>query len=557
MSSPVILVVDGDPDALRVVEDQLRQRYGHDYRVETAGALAEAEQRLAELHEAGVSLALVLVAESTAGLTGGAVLERTRQLHSHAKRGLMVDPRALADPPTAQAILDAVSLGRIDYYVPLPVGAPDEMFHHTISGFLLEWSTEQRLVPQTVHVVGEEWSGRAYELRAALESCAAPHTFFLADSEQGRELLAKAGPGIELPVMLMPDGTALSNPTNAEIAVAAGAPPGFDEHDFDVVVVGAGPAGLSAAVYGASEGLRTLVLDQGGIGGQARSSSLIRNYLGFPRGVSGNRLAEQAYEQASVFGAGFVFMHRAMALERTGERFTITLDDGRSVRGTVAIIATGAAYRRLDVPSLEALTGAGVFYGGSASEAHAFTGKEVFIAGGGNSAGQAALYLSRYARRVTLLVRRTSLHATMSHYLTQQIEATAGIVVRARTTIVGGGGESHLEQLVLHDEGTGEDDVVAADGLFVLIGAHPHTDWLPEAVARDEHGFLYTGDDVPDSDGWPLERRPLALETSMPGVLAAGDIRHGSVKRVASAVGEGSVAVQFIHALLAPSESAV
>jgi thioredoxin reductase (NADPH) len=557
MSSAVILAVDADPDALRVVEDQLGQRYGPDYRIETAGTLAEAEQRLQELHEAGASLALVLVAESIAGLTGGAVLERARQLHPHAKRGLMVDPRALGDPPTAQAILDAISLGRIDYYVPVPMGEPDEMFHHTISGFLLEWSTDQRLVPQTVHVVGEEWSGRAYELRAALESCAAPHTFSLADSERGRELLAQVGPGIELPMMLMPDGTALSNPTNAEIAVAAGAPPGFDESDFDVVVVGAGPAGLSAAVYGASEGLRTLVLDQGGIGGQARSSSLIRNYLGFPRGVSGNRLAEQAYEQASVFGAGFVFMHRAVALERAAGHVTITLDDGRSVRGAVAILATGAAYRRLDVPRLEALTGAGVFYGGSASEAHAFSGKDVFVAGGGNSAGQAALYLSRFARRVTLLVRRTSLQATMSHYLTHQIEATPGIVVRTRTTIVDGGGDGRLEQLVLHDESTGEEEVVAADGLFVLIGAHPHTDWLPETIARDEHGFLFTGDDVPDSAEWPLERRPLALETSVPGVLAAGDIRHGSVKRVASAVGEGSVAVQFIHALLAPSAAAV
>ncbi len=349
--------------------------------------------------------------------------------------------------------------------------------------------------------------------------------------------------------MILPDGRALSDPSNAEIAEAAGAPTDFDARDYDLVIVGAGPAGLSAAVYGASEGLRTLVIDEGGIGGQARSSSLIRNYLGFPRGVSGSRLAEQAYEQASVFGASFVFMHRAATLEREGQRLTISLADGRRVSAAVVILATGANYRRLGVPSLEALTGAGVFYGGSTSEAHALSGRDVFVAGGGNSAGQAALHLARYARRVTLVVRGASLEAGMSHYLIQEVGATPSIDVRTGTTIVGGGGDGHLRELVLREASTADEETVAADALFVLIGAHPHTDWLPHDIVRDSHGFLCTGEDLPDDLRWPLERPPFALETSMPGVLAAGDVRHGSVKRVASAVGEGSVAVQLVHSL--------
>jgi thioredoxin reductase (NADPH) len=556
MPLPVLLVIDGDPDVLEDVGSQLTQRYGHDYRVQRAGDPEQALGALAQLADGGDELALVLAAKSLADAAGGELLERARQLHPHAKRGLMVAQGSLADPPIAEAILDAIAMGRIDYYVPMPVGWPDEVFHHTVSTFLLEWATERLKVPHTVHIIGEEWSGRAYELRETFEACAVPHNFCLADSEEGRRLLAQAGPDVKLPVMVLPDGSALSDPSNAEIARAAGAPGDFEERDFDVVIVGAGPAGLSAAVYGASEGLHTLVVDEGGIGGQARSSSLIRNYLGFPRGVSGQRLAEQAYEQASVFGASFVFMHRVASLRRSGEQFTLSLVDGRRINAAVVLLATGASYRRLGVPALEALTGAGVFYGGPASEAHALTGKDVFIAGGGNSAGQAALYLARYARRVTLIVRGPSLEAGMSHYLTQEIRATPSIDVRTRTTVAGGGGDGRLQELVLRDAAAGSEEAVAADALFVLIGARPHTDWLPEGIARDRHGFLYTGEDVPNRDGWPLERPPAALETSMPGVLAAGDVRHGSVKRVASAVGEGSIAVQFVHNLLAVEQPA-
>ena len=348
--------------------------------------------------------------------------------------------------------------------------------------------------------------------------------------------------------MVLPDGSALSDPSNAQIAAAAGAPQGVGERTYDLLVVGAGPAGLSAAVYGASEGLDVLVVDAGGIGGQARSSSLIRNYLGFAKGVSGGRLAEQAYEQASVFGASFVFMHRALELGSSGDEFTLTLEDGRTVGARVVILATGASYRRLGVPELEELIGAGVFYGGPVSEAPTFAGKDVFVVGGGNSAGQAALHLARYARQVTMLVRADSLEATMSHYLVRGVEAAPNVEVRTGTVVVGGGGEGRLEHLELRDVASGEQSAAPADGLFALIGASPLTEWLPAELARDAHGFLLTGDDL--GDAWPLERQPLALETSVPGIFAAGDVRHGSVKRVATAVGEGAIAVQLVHGVL-------
>jgi thioredoxin reductase (NADPH) len=551
MPLPVLLAVDEDPDALEEVETQLVQRYAHDYRVEGLGAPGQALRRLTELARVDEEVALVLAGTSVSDATGGELLERARQLHPHALRGLLVPGGAWADPPTAEAILDSMALGRIDYYIPRPAASPDEVFHQAISSFLLEWATERRLVPHTIHIVGEAWSGRAQELRTVFERCAVPHDFCLADSDEGRELVAKAGPDAKLPLMILPDGRSLGDPSNAEIARAAGAPVDFEERAYDVVVIGSGPAGLSAAVYGASEGLATLVVDEGGIGGQARSSSLIRNYLGFPRGVSGNRLAEQAYEQASVFGASFVFMHRATALSRSGSRLEVSLSDGRRVSAAAVILATGASYRRLDVPSLEALKDAGVFYGGPASEARALMGKDVYVAGGGNSAGQATLHLARYARRVTLVVRAESLESGMSHYLVRELEATPNVEVRTSTRVSGGGGEGRLQELVLRERATGDERTVPADALFVLIGARPHTDWLPDEMASDEDGFLYTGGDVRDHHGWPLERRPFALETSMPGVLAAGDVRHSSVKRVASAAGEGSIAVHLVHNLLA------
>jgi thioredoxin reductase (NADPH) len=550
MALPVLVAVDEHPDVLEKVETQLSRRYGRDYRLEYLADPDEAVRRLTHLQDAGEEVALVLAGQSLSGTAGDEFLDHVRRLHPHAKRALLVPANAWADQPTAKAIRASMALGRIDYYVRAPAAStPDEVFHEAVSEFLLEWARERRLVPQTVHIVGESWSGRAYELREVFARCAVPHAFCLADSDEGRALVAKAGPDPKLPFMVLPDGRVLTDPSDAEIAEAAGAPPGLAAQTFDLVIVGAGPAGLSAAVYGASEGLRVLGVDAAGIGGQARSSSLIRNYLGFGRGVSGSRLAEEAFQQASSFGASFLFMHRVVGLDRSGDSFETTLSDGRRVVASAVILATGASYRRLGIESLEELNGAGVFYGGPTSEAPGLTGKEVYVLGGGNAAGQAALHLARYAGRVTVVARAPSLDLGMSHYLVQAVEAAPNVDVRTGTTVVGGGGEGHLQQLVLHD-GTGVDDSVAADALFVLIGARPQTDWLPPEIARDEYGFLLTGDDVP-AESWPLDRRPLSLETSMPGVLASGDVRHASVKRVAAAVGEGSVAVQLVHRLVA------
>ncbi len=550
MAASFLLAVDEDQDGRADLEAQLVRRYGLDYRVECLADPAEALRLLTKLADDGEEVALLLVRNAPSLTTASDLFDHVRQLHPHAKRALLVPSGAWSDQSSAEAIRTSLALGRIDYYIPSPEQLVDEVFHEAVSSFLLEWAHDRSFVPQCVHIIGETWTGRAYELRKVFEQCSVPHSFCLADSDRGRELLVGAGGDLRLPAMVLPDGRILADPSNAEIAEAAGAPPGLEGHAFDVVIIGAGPAGLSAAVYGASEGLSVLVIDEGGIGGQARSSSLIRNYLGFAKGVSGSRLAEQAYDQASAFGASFVLMHRAVALTRSGNELTVSLADGRDITAGVVILATGAAYRRLNVPSLDALHGAGVFYGGALSEAPALSGKDAFLAGGGNSAGQAALHMARFARRVTLVVRSSSLEKGMSHYLVRAIEAAPNVDVRVDTEVVGGGGEGHLQHLELRSRITDEDETVAADALFVMIGAHPHSDWLPVDIAKDAHGFLLTGSDIPDGAGWSLKRRPLALETSMPGVLAAGDVRHGSVKRVASAVGDGAIAVQLLHSLL-------
>jgi thioredoxin reductase (NADPH) len=551
MSKPVILALDPDQGTLHEVERELLARYSHDYRLTCVVSPDEALAILGRLADAEDEVALVLAGQWLSTTTGSELLTRVRQLHPHAKRGLLVDWGDWGDRRTAQAILDSMALGAIDYYVLRPAGSPDEVFHQAISSFLADWSRERRTAPHATRIVADSWSGRAYELRSILEQCATPHAFCLADSEEGRALVARAGPEARLPFVVLPDGWILSDPTNIEIATATGAAVDPDHEDFDVVIVGAGPAGLSAAVYGASEGFDTLVVDEGGVGGQATSSSLIRNYLGFPRGIGGGRLAEQAYEQAWVFGSKFAFMQAATGLRREAERVVVDLSHGGAVAARAVILATGAAYRRLGVPGLEALVGAGVSYGGPVAEASGLAGKDVYIVGGANAAGQAALHLARHARRVTLVVRGQSLDAGMSHYLVREVLSTPNVDVRVGTAVVGGGGDGRLEHIVLRQGATGDQQTVAADALFVLIGARPHTDWLPGEVARDRRGFVLTGPDLPDDGAWAHHRRPYLLETSMPGVMAAGDVRHGSVKRVASAVGEGAIAIQLVHGLIA------
>jgi thioredoxin reductase (NADPH) len=556
VSIPVLFAVDEDEGLLRDVERELVDRYGRSYRVVCVSSAEDAMVELEALSAAGEDVALVLAAQWLNQTTGSELLGKVRDLHAHAQRGLLIEWGSWGDGRTGEAIFQAMARRQIEYYVIRPKRSPDELFHQSVSTFLLEWAHARRVSPHTVHIVSESWTGRAHELKEVLGRCAVPHAFLLADSPEGRALVAESGDGEPLPLVVFPNGTVLADPTNLELASATGATIDPERREFDVVIVGAGPAGLSAAVYGASEGFRTLVVDEGGIGGQATSSSLIRNYLGFPRGVSGRRLAESAYEQAWVFGAKFAFMHNATGIRRDGDRLYVSLSDGGEVSARAVILATGATYRRLGVPELEALVGAGVFYGGPVSEAPTTVDEEAYVLGGANSAGQAALHLAEYARRVTLVVRAESLEEGMSHYLVRQVEGTPNIDVCLGTEVVGGGGggDGWLERLVLRSGADGATETVAADELFLMIGARPNTDWLPVELARGDGGFVRTGADVENDGSWPLERSPFSLETSMPGVFAAGDVRHGSMNRVASAVGEGSIAIRLVHELFAAEQ---
>jgi thioredoxin reductase (NADPH) len=437
----------------------------------------------------------------------------------------------------------------MDYYVLKPWRSPDELFHRTISEFLHEWSRTDPTAVREISVVADRWSARGHELRAVLARNGVPHAFFTTDSPEGDRLLARAGlQASDGPVVITFDGRVLADPSNAELARAYGVSTELEgERDFDVMVVGAGPAGLAAGVSASSEGLRTLVAEGEAIGGQAGSSSRIRNYLGFSRGVSGAELAQRAYQQAWVFGTHFLLMRQVTALRKQEGRFAVTIAGAGQATARAVILATGVSYQRLAIPALEELTGSGVFYGASAADAQGLAGQEVYVVGGGNSAGQAALHLSRYAHRVTILVRGQSLAESMSAYLRDEIAAADGVGVRYQTEVVGGGGDRRLAWLSLRDNAAGRTAKVDASALFILIGARPHTSWLPPQVERDHWGFIMTGPDITTPSARPAQ----AYETSLPGVFAVGDARHGSVKRVASAVGEGSVVIPQVEHYLA------
>jgi thioredoxin reductase (NADPH) len=555
---PVLLAVDDDPNALGRIEHELRQRYGSYYRVACEDSPEAGMRTLRELRAAGEDVAVVLADQWMPGMTGVEFLTHTRQLYPGAKRALLFER---GNRTTREPILQGMALGQIDYYVPKPERAPDEEFHRCLTQFLDEWAREHRPASVAVQIVGDPWAARSHELRDLLGRSGIPQAFAAADSKEGQELLARMEKtSAQLPVVVVFDRLALVDPSNAEMADAFEmiSPFGLntlsDVRDFDLVIIGAGPAGLAAAVYGASEGLRTVVVERETFGGQAGTSSLIRNYLGFSRGVSGSELAWQAYQQAWLFGASFRLARQATALHHRGERLVVTLSDGTEVAGRMVIVSTGVSYRRLGVPSLEALQGAGVLYGAAVTEAQGMKGQEVYVVGGGNSAGQAARHLSKHARHVTLLARGESLASGMSQYLIKELEAAENIQVRVNTQVVNGGGQGRLEHLVLEDCATKRTEMVPAAALFVLIGARPHTRWLPEEVMRDERGYVITGNDLlrdgSPPEGWPLERPPMLMETSVPGVFAAGDVRCGSVKRVASAVGEGAIAIQMVHKYL-------
>jgi thioredoxin reductase (NADPH) len=547
---PVLLAVDDSAESLRVIRDELERRYGEDYVVLCARSPSKALHELRRTSDAGHAIALVLADQWMPEMTGSELLATVRREHPEAKRGLLIEFGTWGDRPTSNAVLKAMALGDIDYYVLKPWNTPDELFHRTVTEFLHEWFRAAGPGEREVDVIGGEWSPRSHDVRGLLARNGIPHSFHPIDSPEGRRMLDDAGceSNGDGPFVITYDERVLADPTNAELADAFGVSTGLaDKRDFDLVIVGAGPAGLSAAVYGASEGFDTLVIERESIGGQAGASSLIRNYPGFSRGVSGAELGQRTYQQAWVFGTEFLMMQEASGLEERDGRFAVSTSDGDEVSARAVILAMGVAYRRLDVPGLDEFAGAGVFYGASSSDAQALEGKRAFVVGGGNSAGQAAMHLSRYADRVTIVIRSGGLEKTMSSYLRVAIDAADNIELLTETQVVGVSGDTRLRELTLQGVGSDEQRSMPADGLFILIGARPHTDWLPDSIACDSWGFVLTGDQVVDEGAWPLERTPLMLETSLPGVFAAGDVRHRSIKRVAAAVGQGAAAVQQIH----------
>jgi thioredoxin reductase (NADPH) len=552
MAKPALVVVDGEGASLQALTAELESRYGAHYQVVPGSSAEVALARLAELKAAGADVPLVLADERIPGLSGTQLLARVRDIFPTARRGLLIYWR---DRSTTAPFLEAAARGWVDFYLAKPASSPDELFHREVTGSLEEWWRERGVRGDTVTVIGDDRSARVHEIRDVLARNSVPFGFYPSDSQEGRAALQRLGVSEPAgPLLSLHTGVVLVDPTNAQVAEELGLNVRPAGPTYDVVIVGAGPAGLAAAVYGASEGLRTALLEREAFGGQAGTSSRIRNYLGFPGGVSGVELAQRAYEQAWVFGTHFVYGNPATSLAKDGDLLVVGLEDGSEIRARAVVIATGVSYRRLEVPGLEALVGAGVFYGAGTIEAHAVAGKPAFVVGGGNSAGQAALHLAKYAQQVTILVRSPSLAASMSHYLIRQIEAAPNVDVRYRCEVAGGGGSGHLEQLLLRDRDSGEAELVPAAGLFVLIGAQPLTGWLPEAIRRDRWGFVLTGADT--GEHWPLQRAPFLLETTTPGVFAAGDVRHGSIKRVASAVGDGSIAIRLIHDYLALTPSA-
>ncbi len=552
-SPPVMLVVDADQAARVASRTGLHRRFGADYEVLAADS---AETGLAVLHELahqGREVALVAADLELPGSGGVAFLEQARDIHRRAWRVLLLamDERGTRIPFGAlEAIQRATALGRIDLWILKGWGAPEEIVFPHIQEALTAWTKATYARHEVLRVVGDQWSPRSHELRDRLARNTVPFGFYPVDSAAGRRLVQEHGVDrTRLPAVILHNGTVLHDPSFSDVAAALGVHTRPAVGDYDLVVLGAGPAGLAAAVNGASEGLRTLVVEAEAVGGQAGTSSLIRNYLGFPRGLSGSELAFRAFEQNLLFGTEFVFAQRATGLAASADRRVVTLADGGQVAARAVIVATGVTYRRLGIPKLERLTGMGVFYGAAGVEAPAMVGEEVYVIGGANSAGQAALHLAKFAKRVTLLVRGNSLQVGMSDYLVKQIEATPIITVRLHTRVVDGHGQARLEGLTLKEDQLGREEPVAAAAVFVMIGAEPGTAWLPDAIQRDPHGFILTGGDI-SRVTWPLARRPLPIETSLPGVFAVGDVRAGSVKRVAGAVGEGSVALGAIHRYL-------
>jgi thioredoxin reductase (NADPH) len=552
--SPVLFIVDDDDEARSTTESALIRRFGSDYRVLVSGAAQAGLEILRELAERGVPVALVAADLRMPDMNGLQFLDQAHSLHRDAGRALLVtmDQYHTRIPFSELAALQrAMTLGQADFWLMKGWTTPEEWLYPQVQEALTAWTLANLPHHVVYRIVGEQWAPRSHELRDLLTRNSVPFAFYAVDSAEGQRLVRELGIDVRrLPALIRHDGTVINNPSDAELASSHGIATRPSPELHDLCIVGAGPAGLAAAVYAASEGLRTLLIECEAIGGQAGSSSMIRNYLGFPRGISGGGLAHRAWEQAVLFGTQFVFTHRAVELRPRGDERVIGLSEGGEARARAVIIATGVSYRRLEIPALDRLIGRGVFYGAAGVEAPAMTGEEVYVVGGANSAGQAAIHLARFAARVTLLIRGESLAEGMSDYLIKQVQATPNIDVRLHTRVVDGCGERRLESLTLEDLHTARREEVAAAGVFVLIGAEPRTEWLGDVLGLAQPPHILTGRDIPP-EAWRLARPPLPFETTLSGVFAAGDVRYSSVKRVAGAVGEGSVAIGSVHRYLA------
>jgi thioredoxin reductase (NADPH) len=550
MPDPILLTVDDEPVVLRAIDRDLRRKYGADFRVIRAESGEAALAALAEVQRRNETVALFLVDQRMPGMSGIDFLARAGEHFPHAKRVLLT---AYADTEVA---IQAINSVRIDYYLMKPWDPPEERLYPVLSDLLDDWLAGYRPPFEGIRVLGHRWSSAAFEIKDFLARNQVPYLWLDVEaSEEARRLQAQLGAGGEdLPLVHFGDGSYLATPSIRDLAERVGLRTRAEAPFYDLAIVGAGPAGLAAGVYAASEGLRTVMLELQAPGGQAGTSSRIENYLGFPSGISGAELARRAATQARRFGTEILTPAEVVSLRVQGPARYALLADGSEVGCRALLIATGVSYRRLRVPGIDALVGLGVYYGATPAEAMAHAGQDVCIVGGANSAGQAAVGAARYARRVTVLVRGESLADTMSHYLIHQIKSTENISVRTRTSVQAVSGDRALETVTVLDAERGASETLPAAALFVFIGAEPRTGWLEGVVARDPHGFVYTGPDVlalPGGAGWPLERQPYHLETSVPGVFAAGDVRHGATRRVATGVGEGSGAIPFVHQYLA------
>jgi thioredoxin reductase (NADPH) len=552
-SRPAIVTVDDDPSVSRSIARDLRREYGEEHRVVRGESGEQTLEALRELKLRGEQVAVILADYRMPRMNGIEFLEQAMDIYPYARRILLT---AYADTDAAIA---AINLVDVDHYMLKPWDPPEEKLYPVVTTLIEDWKASAHAPVPDTKVVGHRWSARSFEVRDFLARNRVPYRWYAATDPEGERLLAAAQLGnvdrqSSIPVVITPEGHVLTSPTDAELAARVGLSTDPAEAFYDVVVVGGGPAGLGAAVYASSEGLRTLLVERTATGGQAGTSARIENYLGFPDGISGSQLAERARRQAVKFGAEMVSARDVSAVEVQGAARIVRFADGATIAAHTAILATGVAYRQLDAPGVEALTGRGVFYGAALTEAASCAEQDVYVVGGANSAGQAALHFALLSRSVTVVVRGPSLTTSMSSYLIDQIEATPNIHVRPCTSVAEAHGSDHLEGVTLVDANTGEKESVSTQWLFVFIGAEPRTDWLDETVLRDEHGFVFAGPDLlvdgQRPAGWPLERDPYHLETSVPGVFVAGDVRADSVKRVASAVGEGAMAVMLVHRYL-------